>query len=220
MLQDPNFSIEDLLRGGRQKMEEMRQAVRTLREKFQAEYRNMVGQGVVAEVPPFHAKTFRNERLVNQKTKEQREFTLFYRQPLDALQHMITRTCLCWPKGHCSIKTHPEQVYQRKAAGEGSAGSGEVATLERVYGPHPNTGDFFSDAFTALIPPSVAREEPERGLLPAVFNRDGMAKKRLTPMYLSSTSFDLNLMQSALGKVCLGFWPSTKLSEEEDTPEA
>uniref|UniRef100_A0A0G4GMR3 Uncharacterized protein n=1 Tax=Chromera velia CCMP2878 TaxID=1169474 RepID=A0A0G4GMR3_9ALVE len=27
-------------------------------------------------------------------------------------------------------------------------------------------------------------------------------------------------MQSALGKVCLGFWPSTKLPEEEDTPEA
>uniref|UniRef100_A0A0G4I4L7 Uncharacterized protein n=1 Tax=Chromera velia CCMP2878 TaxID=1169474 RepID=A0A0G4I4L7_9ALVE len=133
---------------------------------------------------------------------------------------MITYTCLRWPKGHRSIKTHPEQVYQRKAAGEGSGGSGEAAILERVYGPHPNTGDFFSDTFIALIPPSVAREEPERGLLPAVFNRDRMAKKRLTPMYLSSTSFDLNLMQSALGKVCLGFWPSTKLPEEEDTPEA
>uniref|UniRef100_A0A0G4GH37 Uncharacterized protein n=1 Tax=Chromera velia CCMP2878 TaxID=1169474 RepID=A0A0G4GH37_9ALVE len=133
---------------------------------------------------------------------------------------MITCTCLRWPKGHRSIKTHPEQVYQRKAAGEGSGGSGEAATLERVYGPHPNTGDFFSDTFTALIPPSVAKEEPERGLLLAVFNRDGMAKKRLTPMYLSSTFFDLNLMQSALRKVCLGFWPSTKLPEEEDTPEA
>uniref|UniRef100_A0A0G4FYA9 Uncharacterized protein n=1 Tax=Chromera velia CCMP2878 TaxID=1169474 RepID=A0A0G4FYA9_9ALVE len=66
---------------------------------------------------------------------------------------MITRTCLYWPKGHRSIKTHPEQVYQRKAAGEGSEGSGEAATLERVYGPHPNTGNFFLDAFAALISP-------------------------------------------------------------------
>jgi len=217
MLQDPEFSVEDLLRGGRQGMGETRQAVCTLRRKFQMEYQKMVNEGRITKIPSFHSETFESPNLIDRKTKKLREFTLFYRKPLDVLQHLITRVCRRWPKGYQAIKTRPEEVYQAKVDPRSGVALNEQ---ERVYGPHANTGDFFFDAFNTLIPPTVAREEPDRGILPVIFNRDGMAKKRLTPMYLSTTSFDLNLKQSELGKVCFGFWPSTKLPEEEDTPEA
>mmetsp|Transcript_35374 Transcript_35374/g.69815 ORF Transcript_35374/g.69815 Transcript_35374/m.69815 type:complete len:167 (+) Transcript_35374:659-1159(+) len=142
MLKDPLFSLPDLFKGGRQTMGESVQAMKTLRKKFESEYARMVQEDCVPPVPPFYQETFTHPALIDKKEKKEREFVLFYRKPLECLQYLITRACKRWPGGDESIKIIPEEIYQPKVGGDGQ---------ERVYGPHANSGDFFIDAFQALI---------------------------------------------------------------------